>query len=282
MPMQTVGIIAGSGQFPALVAEGARAQGCRVIICGFTGNTDPALASLADAFTMLHLGQLGALIQFFKKHQITHICMAGAISKPKALDIRPDFRAAKLLFSLATRKGDDAILRAFAGELQQEGFTVIRPETLAPRLKSPEGLLTRAAPSAELWQDIAFGWHIAKEIGRLDIGQCVVVKSGIVVAVEGIEGTNPTIDRAAALAGAGCTLVKVAKPGQDERLDLPSVGLETVKLLARHKFLALAYEAEKTLFFDLDQSIAAANTHKLALVGIPEASALFFQGHDKQ
>ena len=274
--IRTIGIIAGSGQFPELVAKGAKEKGHRVVICGFEGNTSPDLAKSADAFTILNIGQFGGLITFFKKHGATQICMAGAINKPKALQIRPDFRAAKLLFTLATQKGDDAILRAVAAELQSEGFEIIRPETLAPRLQSPSGLLTKGLPSDELWQDMRFGWNIAKEIGRLDIGQCVVVKSGIVVAVEGIEGTNATIDRAASLAGAGCTLVKLSKPGQDERIDLPSIGLQTVELLAKHSFCGLAYEAGKTLFFDQEESIVKANSCGIVIVGVPANNHDFF------
>ncbi len=274
--MQRIGIIAGSGQFPALVAQGARQKGHYVAICGFKDNTAPELAKFADDFVMVNIGQLGSLIDFFKLNKVEKICMAGAINKPKALQIRPDMRAARLLFSLTSQKGDDAILRAVASELQKEGFGIIRPETLVPHIESPSGLLTQRAPSLEEWRDIAFGWNIASEIGRLDIGQCVVVKSGITVAVEGIEGTNQTIERAAALAGEGCTLVKLAKPGQDERLDLPSIGLQTLELLAKHKFSALAYEAGKTLFFDQEQSIAKANRSNIVLVGIPAEHTEFF------
>ena len=267
--MSTIGIIAGSGQFPSLVAQGAKRNGLRVVICGFHGNTDPGLAAEADAFTMLHLGQLGALIDFFKKHNAESVCMAGAISKPKALDLRPDLRVAKLIFKLGKSKGDDAILRAVAEELQSEGMAVVRPESLAPDLQSPSGILGKHKPSADLWRDIRFGWKMAKAIGALDIGQCVVVRNSMVIAVEGIEGTDATLIRGGELGGPGCTAVKALKPGQDERLDLPSIGAGTITLLAKHGYACLAFEAGKTLFFDQQAALKIAHDHGIAIVGIP-------------
>ncbi len=277
--MTTLGILAGSGEFPFLVAQGAKSQGMRVVACGFTNNTDPALAEHVDAFTIIPLGKLNTLISFFKKHGVTKACMAGAINKPKALDIKPDFRAAKLLFRLAKSKGDDAILRTVMQELQSEGFAFVRPDQYAPVLQSPQGILTTAALSTEVWQDIYFGWQAAKQIGSLDIGQCVIVKSGIIVAVEAIEGTDATIERAGLLAGAGCTVVKTSKPHQDERLDLPSIGEKTVQLLTRHKFNALAYEAGKTLFFQQEASLSYANANSLAIIGLPQNPVDFFAKH---
>lgn len=264
-----MGIIAGSGQFPFLVAQGARRAGAFVAACGFHGNTDPDLAAYCDAFTMLHLGQLNALIAFFREHSISRLCMAGAISKPRALDLHPDFRVAKLLLRLArSAKGDDVLLRTVTEELQSEGFTVVRPDSLVPDLLGPTGLLT-GSPSPELWQDIQFGLATARAVGSLDIGQCVVVRKGVVIAVEAIEGTDATLARAGNLGGAGCTAVKTAKPGQDERLDLPSIGTGTIHVLARYQYAALAYEAGRTLFFDREAACAEAQKHGIVLVGIP-------------
>ncbi len=268
--------MAGSGQFPFLVAKGAKKRGLKVVVCGFEGNTDPSLEAEADRFTMLNLGQLGGLIDFFKKNNVARACMAGAISKPKALDLRPDMRAAKLLFRLASHKGDDALLRAVAEELHSEGIEVVRPEILVPELRSPEGIVGKRRPTDEEWRDIRFGWRIAKTLGAHDIGQCVAVRNGIVVAVEGIEGTDAMLARAGELGGPGCVTVKVAKPGQDERLDMPSIGAATMEVLARYKYAALAFEAGKTLFFDRKAGIAAADQHGIALVGVPEDAESFF------
>ncbi len=276
--MSTIGIIAGSGQFPFLVAQGAKRGGMRVVICGFHGNTDPGLAAEADAFTLLNLGQLGSLIDFFKQHKAESVCMAGAISKPKALDLRPDLRAAKLLFKLGGKnKGDDAILRAVAEELQSEGINVIQPEELVSDLRSPAGVLGKQKPDPDTRQDVRFGWKIAKTLGALDIGQFVVVRSGIVIAVEGIEGTDATLIRGGELGGPGCTAVKVLKPGQDERLDLPSIGAGTIALLAKYRYACLAFEAGKTLFFDQQAALKTAHEHGLAIVGVPPDAEAFFE-----
>ncbi len=274
--MERIGIIAGSGQFPALAAKGARENGMRVFICGLHGNADPGLADLADAFVMVHLGQLGKLIDFFKSNGVKKACMAGAVSKPKALDIKPDFRAAKLIFKLGSNKGDDAILRAVMEELKAEGIDMVAPDALAPSLRAGDGVLTRKRPDAELWADIRFGWGRAKAIGALDIGQCVVVRSGIVTAVEGIDGTDATLERGGRLGGAGCTLVKVVKPGQDTRLDMPSLGVGTVRLLAEYRFACLAFEAEGALFFDREEALALAEEHGIVVVAVPADAEAFF------
>ena len=275
--MGTIGIMAGSGQFPFLVARGAKERGYRVVICGFHDNADPALAEEADAFITLRLGQLGALIKFFHKHGANQVCMAGAISKPKALELKPDFRVARLIYKLAGQaKGDDAILRAVAEELRSEGITVVRPDALVPGLHCQPGVLSHRQPDAELWQDIRYGWEIAKAVGALDIGQCVVVRSNIVVAVEGMEGTDATLARGGELGGPGCTAVKVVKPGQDKRLDLPSVGAGTIALLAKHQYACLAFDAAGTLFFDSDEALRCAREHNIAVVAVPEDAEPFF------
>lgn len=276
MPADSIGILAGSGQFPVLVARGARRDGLRVVVCGFHGNTDPTLANEADAFTMVHLGQLGKLIDFFKKNDVRRVCMAGAISKPKALDLKPDLRVAKLIFKLAGNKGDDAILRAVADELQSEGITVAQPDALVPGLRCSPGVLTRTPPDADTWRDIRFGWSVAKAVGKLDIGQCVIVRSGIVAAVEALEGTDAAIVRGAALGGPGCTVVKVLKPGQDTRLDLPAIGAGTVALLVEERCVCLAFDADGALFFDREAALALADANNIAIVALPRDPEAFF------
>jgi len=277
--MDSIGIMAGSGQFPFLVARGARENGMRVVVCGFHGNADPALEAEADVFTMVHLGQLGKLIDFFKANGVERACMAGAISKPKALDIKPDFRVARLIFKLVGNKGDDAILRAVAEELQNDGIAIVPPDDLAPGLRSPAGILGRVKPGKDTWDDIRFGYRIAKAVGALDIGQCVVVRSGITIAVEGMEGTDATIARGGELGGPGCTVVKVVKPGQDRRLDLPSIGAGTLELLARHGITCLAFDAEGTLFFDRDAGLAVADANGISVVAVPGDADAFFDAH---
>lgn len=268
--METIsrlGIIAGGGQFPKLIAEEAKRQNMFVAICGFHHNTDENLASACDSFQMLALGQLSKLIDFYKKNSITHICFAGTINKPKALDIRPDLRAAKLIFSLKT-KGDDALLRAILNEFEKEGFTCISAAKLLPSLKSPQGVLTNRKIPQEILDDMHYGFPIAKSMGSYDIGQCLVVKQGMVIAVECLEGTDATLKRAASLAGKDCVAIKVVKPIQDERIDLPSIGLKTIENLIEYNYAGLAIEADKTLFFDCEEALALANKHKLHIIAL--------------
>ena len=263
-----IGIVAGAGDFPLLAARGVHAQGRKVVMCGFVGHTDPALAKEADAFAMLHLGQLNKLIVFMKTNGVHELCFAGAISKPKALDLRPDLRAMKLLFSLRG-KGDDAILRALAEDLEREGLRVIQASALVPELCAAQGVLSSRRPTDEEWADIRFGWPIAQTMGKLDIGQALVVRSGIVVAVEALEGTDAIIERGGQLGGKGCTLIKIFKPGQDERLDQPAIGSRTLEIMARHGYVCLAYQAGKTLFFEQEQALSIANKANITIVGLP-------------
>ena len=191
---ESIGIIAGSGQFPRLVAEDAKAAGYGVVVCAFHGFTDPGLEALADAYTTVYLGQFDKVIDYFRKHGVRRLCMAGAINKPRALDLRPDFRAARILFSLRG-KGDDALLRAIMADLEKEGFTLIQAAELSTSLLCPEGVLTRRGPSAEEIAEIDYGWPIAEALGRFDIGQCIVVKQGMVVAVECLDPFPPSVLR---------------------------------------------------------------------------------------
>ena len=277
---ECIGIVAGAGQFPELVAKMARKQGLRVAICGFYGHTDPAIASMANAFSMVHLGQLGKTLAFFKKQKVRRICFAGAISKPKALSLRPDFRVVRLLLSLRGF-GDDALLRAVAKEVESEGMQLIQAASLVPGLKAPMGLLTRRKPSQEEWEDILYGLPLACKVGHMDIGQCIVVRRKMVVAVECLEGTDATLIRGGELGGPGCTAIKLLKPGQDERLDLPAIGLETIKTLLAAKYSCLVYQAGKTLFFDREKSITAAEAGGLCILGLPSADENFSWVNDE-
>lgn len=262
-----LGIIAGKGQFPVLVARGAKAMGRPVVMVGFSGHTDPAIETETDAFTMLHLGQVNKLIDFMHAHKVSELCFAGAISKPKALDIRPDMRAVKLIFSLRG-KGDDALLRTVADELAKEGLRVVSPVAFAPSLRAPEGVQTRRHPSPEEWGDIRFAWPIARTMGRLDIGQCLVVKNGVIAAVEAIEGTDAALERGGVLGGEGCIALKIFKPGQDDRMDQPAIGPQTIRVMAKHRYACLAYQAKDALFFDLEEAMRIADAAGMAVIGL--------------
>ena len=273
MSTETIGIIAGSGQFPVLAARMARASGLRVAICGFQGYTDPELGQEADDFTLLPLGKLSKIMAVFKRAGVKRLCMAGAIDKPRALHFRPDWRTARVLLR-TIGQGDDALLRAFARELESEGFEVIQTALLVPGLAAPQGVLTRRHPTAVEWENICYGWRIARTIGRLDIGQCVVVRRTMVMAVECLEGTDETLRRGARLGGKGCVAIKILKPGQDRRLDQPALGLTTIKVLVENGFTCIAYEADGALLFDREECIALADAHNLCLIGLNHKAVL--------
>ncbi len=262
----TLGLIAGGSRFPHAVATAARAHGWRVVGVGFAPDTAPDLPQLCDAFTWLRLGQLGSLIAFFHNHKVTHVVLAGPISKPRALSLVPDLRAARLLLTLRQR-GDDALLRAVRQELEAEGWQVIGADHFLPQLLTPAGILTRTQPTPQQQADIALGWEVAAALGQFDVGQCVVVREGIVLAVEAIEGTDATIARAGGLGGPGAVVVKRAKPNQDRALDLPAVGPTTITAMAQAKASCLAVEAGGSFFFEIDAAIREADAHGIAIVG---------------
>lgn len=261
-----IGIIAGEGQFPFLVVQGARRQGRSIVVVGFKEHTRAELYPLVDDMTWLRVGQLGKMISFFKKHKIEEIVFAGSISKPKVLEIRPDMKAAKLL--LQTRsKNDNALLSKVKDFLRQENMELVSPFRFVPELKTPEGVLGKHNPDKQQWRDINFAWPLAKEIGRLDIGQCLVVKDQMVVAVEAMEGTNATILRAGEIAGPGCVAVKIFKPGQEEYIDQPSIGKTTIEIMSQAGTSCLVIEAEKSLFFDREQAVDLADREGISLIG---------------
>lgn len=263
-----LGIIAGAGAFPKSVARNARAQGHRIIGVGFKSDTDADFPDLCDTFAWLRLGQLGRLITFFKKNDVTQAVMAGSINKPKALDLRPDWRAARIIVNLATR-GDDSLLRALARELERQGITIVGPQIFAPDLLAPEGVLTLRAPDARETADIRFGWAIGDQLSTCDVGQCLVIRERIVLAVEAIEGTDAAIRRGGSLGKAGAVVVKRPKTGQDLRLDMPAIGLTTLHSMAAVKASCLALQAGECLFFDQDAALRFANEHSMAIIALP-------------
>ncbi len=264
--LQKIGLIAGSGQFPLLFAHAAAEAGIRVIAVAFQGETDPALANYVEEFHLLRLGQLNRLIRAFQKAGITRAAMAGAINKTRLYTrIRPDWRAVKLLNKLRNKK-DDFILRAIAQELEAEGIQIEPSTMLLPTLLAPEGILTRRKPNRREEEDLVFGWQLAKGMGHLDVGQCLVVKNLSVLAVEGIDGTDATIIRGGELCHEGAVVIKVSKPRQDLRFDVPAVGLETIETMRRVKAKVLVIEAGKTIIFDQEKMIDTADACGISVV----------------
>ncbi|HZZ86637.1 MAG TPA: UDP-2,3-diacylglucosamine diphosphatase LpxI [Anaeromyxobacteraceae bacterium] len=266
--MSTIGLIAGSGRFPLLFAESARRAGHRVVAAAHQGVTDPALAGAVDACAWVKLGQLGRIVAALRGEGATCSVMLGAVPKVRFFkDALPDAALLKVVARVAVR-GDDSVLRAVADHLGAEGLPVVDPTPyLADRL-APAGRLGKREPTGEQWLDARYGLELARAVGRLDLGQTVVVKGRVALAVEAIEGTDACIRRGGALAKAGAVVVKAVKPGQDRRFDLPAVGPDTVAVLAEVGAAALAVEAGATLVMDREELVRQADRAGIAVVGI--------------
>jgi DUF1009 family protein len=264
-----IALIAGAGDLPLIIARDAKARGYRVITAAIEPLASPDLEKISDSFRWINAGKLGSLIDYLKSEGVSEAVMAGKV--PKALlfktKIMPDMRAVKLLFSMKDRT-DDGILRALTAELQREGIRIVDAASFSPDLLMPCGVITCRRPSQEQWKDIAFGWEIAKGIGSMDIGQTVVVKGKAVMAVEAIEGTDEAILRGGSFANGGAVVVKVSKPHQDMRLDVPAIGMTTLDTMIRAHASVLALEAGKSIIIDRQQMVAKADQSGLAIVGV--------------
>jgi UDP-2,3-diacylglucosamine hydrolase len=265
-----IGLIAGGGRFPLLFAEAARSRGKKVVAVGHLSDSLPELEDAVDVLCWVKLGQLGRIISFFHQQGVREAVFAGTITKTRIFsDVLPDFKGLSLWNKIDARQ-DDAILRAVAGVLEQEGIQILASTCYLEHLLFPKGILTRKKPSADQMEDIRFGWRTAREIGRLDIGQCVVVRDRVVMAVEAIEGTDAAIRRGGELAGSGAVAVKLKKPNQDFRFDLPATGVGTIETLAGVRGKVLAVEAGQSLVFDREEMIAAANRAGIVVIGLEE------------
>ena len=244
--MKTLGLIAGKGRFPFLVAEEAKEEGYRVVCCGITKESDPAIERITDAYREIKLGQLGRLRDFFKSEGVSEAVMAGKIEKVKIFrgDVRPDLEMAKVLLKVRDFR-DDSLLGGIADYLSSHGIKLRDSTRFMKHALPAEGILGKRNPTREIQEDIDFGWKIAKGLAGLDIGQTVVVKRKAVLALEAIEGTDEAIKRGGLLGQGGVVVVKVAKPNQDMRFDVPAVGLGTLNELVTAKAKALAFEAGK-------------------------------------
>ena len=268
---EKIGLIAGRGQFPLLFAEAAGRRGLAVVAVAHRGETDPALEPFTHECHWISVGQLGKLIRAFKGAGVTRAVMAGGLSRGRLFkDFWPDLRA----LNLVRRAGaghDDRILRGLAAELEGEGITIVSPLLYLEDLLAQPGPLSRRQPTSQELQDIDYGFHIAKAVGRLDLGQCVVVRRQVVTALEAIEGTDEAIRRGGRLAGPEAVVVKVCKPGQDLRFDLPAVGKNTIEVMREVEAAVLAVEAGKTLIFDREEMLALADRAKIAVWGVAGA-----------
>ncbi len=263
-----LGIIAGDGKFPAIIAEAAKKGGCTIIAVAHMDLTSTEIEKSADRIYWTKLGQLSELIDILKKEGVSEAILAGGVSKRLMFaNIMPDMRALALLARLKDMK-DDTILRAIAGELEKEGITVNEATSYVKSILADKGVFTKTAPTAEEWEDIQFGTNIAREIGRLDIGQCIIVKNRAVIAVEAVEGTDETILRGGRLANGGAVVIKVCKPAQDRRFDLPTVGPTTIASMTETRTRVLAIEAGLTIMIEKEEMLRAADNSGISIVGI--------------
>ncbi len=268
-----LGIIAGAGQFPFMVADGAKRAGCHVTIVGLKGFADPSIAAHADNFRWAGMTKMGRWLRIFKHQQIKNVILAGSVTKStmygrfRILRLLPDLTAARIWFLRLKDKRNDAVLSAVADEFARHGIIMEECVKYSQQDMAPEGILTRGQPSEAQKRDVDFGWNIAKEMGRLDIGQSIAVKETEVVAVEAIEGTDRMIERAGALVrNGGWTMIKVAKPNQDMRFDVPTIGPDTIANLAKNGAKMLVIEAAKTVIVDRQETAAAADKAGIVLL----------------
>lgn len=249
------------------VARAARQEGYRVVAVAHEGETLPDLASEVDEVTWIYVGELNKMIAAFKKAGISDAVMAGGIKKIRLFgNARPDLRTLALLARVGIKK-DDSLLRAVAEELATEGIRIRSATELLSGLLTPKGLLTDRPLTANEEQDAEFGWSLAKEIGRLDIGQCAVVKDRTVLAVEAIEGTDETIRRGGRHGGRGAVVVKVKKPQQDVRFDLPAVGPATIDVMAEVGATVLVLESGASILLDKDRLLEKARVAGISVLG---------------
>lgn len=262
-----IGLIAGEGKFPVVLAEAARSQGVEVVIFGIHGMASPELSQYSHRMYTLKLAEVSRLIDLARENEVRHIVMAGRIRHDLLLrQIAFDTRILSILSGLKDKRAD-SLLGAAVEELEKEGMSVLDSTMFLKSCMPEPGLLTtRVRPSEEILEDIEFGYPLAKEIGRLDIGQTIAIKNKVVVAVEALEGTDNLIKRVNSIAGDGVVFVKVSKPRQDMRFDVPVIGLTTIRNLAAARAAALCITANQSLFFDRKQAIELAEQNRIAII----------------
>ena len=263
---EVLGIIAGNGVYPRLLAEAARRAGVkRIAAAAFHAETDDRLAGLVDDIEWMRVGQLGKLIAFFRNAGVANAIMAGQIAPKNLFDLRPDWKMLLLLGRLK-RRNAESIFAAIGDELARDGITLLSATSFLEDFLAPSGLIAGPKLSRREEDDVTFGFEIAREVSRLDIGQTVVVKNGTVLAVEGFEGTNETIKRGGVLGGKNAIMVKVSKPNQDMRFDVPVIGVATIEVVTEARIRVIAVETGRTLLLEKDAVIESATRANISIV----------------
>lgn len=263
------GLIAGNGRFPFLVLEGAREQGAEMVVAAIKEETEPEIERHSARVEWVGVGQLGRLIRFFKREQVTHVVMAGQVKHHQIfrLNALPDLRMVRMLARLST-KNTDSLIGAVADELAREGMTLIDSTAFLQSLLATAGVLTRRVPTKEEKADIEYGLHIAREIARLDLGQTIAVKDRAVVAIEAMEGTDAVIARAGEITRRRpFVVIKVAKPDQDMRFDVPVIGTKTIETMKAAGATLIHVTPRKTLLFEKDRILSLADKYGIAVMG---------------
>lgn len=278
--MQSVGIVAGWGEYPIQVAVSLKEQGYRVVIAAIQDHAASDIADYADATKWVGVCKLGAMQKFFAQEKVDQVCLSGKLFKEKILfhgwgwiEHLPDWECVRTMFPLIYSRfnttTDDSLLGAIVQSFERKGMETVPGTDFAKELLAEPGVLTKRKPTARVQADIDFGWRMAKEMGRLDIGQSVTIRDRTVLAVEAIEGTDACITRTAALCPrGGFTLVKVAKPQQDMRFDLPTIGPQTIERMRLAGGNAIAIEANKTILIDREKTLADAHAANIVIVSI--------------
>ena len=268
------GLIAGNGRFPFLVLEGARRQGASLAVVAIKEETDKSIEKLAEKIVWVGIGQLGKMISFFKKEGVSKAIMAGQVKHVQIFSgALPDLRMIKMLWRLPQRN-TDALIGGVADEMAKEGIELIDSTYFIQDSLAQEGVLTGRKPSEIERGNIEYGLKVANEIARLDLGQTIVVRAKACVAVEAMEGTDAVIKRAGELAKGKLTVVKVAKPNQDMRFDVPVVGVPTIRAMIEAGATCLCLTAGKTLMFDKAEMIKLADDNKISIVAVRQETIL--------
>jgi DUF1009 family protein len=267
------GLIAGNGRFPFLVLEGAHSQGIEMAVIALREEASQELEAASKRLHWVGIGELGRTIDLLHEEGVTRAVMAGQVKHSKLFSIRPDWRFAKLLLTLP-RKNTDSLIGAVARVLESEGIELVDSTAFLKPLVPQPGVLTKRKPDTRESEDMEYGLTVARHIAAMDLGQSVVIRDRACVAMEAMEGTDEIIERAARLTGAAeLTVVKVSKPGQDMRFDVPVVGLSTVEVMKRCRATALAVDAHRTLLFDRAKLIEAADAAGIAIQAFEPAAA---------
>jgi hypothetical protein len=271
MPIKKIGLISGVGELPRVIALEARRMGLHVSAIILSPLENALLEKVADESYTIHVGDLGGLISLLRGSNIGDVVMAGKVPKDLLFrdkaGINPDRTAIKLLKSVKDLS-DDTIMKAVIGKLEQNGIRILKTTLFTNNLIADEGVLTQKQPERQEWIDICFGWDVARKIGRMQIGQTVVVRDRAVMAVEAIEGTDQAIKRGGKLAGRGAVVIKLSRPGQDMRYDVPVVGMKTLRAMKNAEASVLAIEARRCIIVDKERFIRRANEDGISVIGI--------------